>query len=283
MKRDIFKSGFVSIVGRPNVGKSTLVNALIDNELSISSQHPHTTTRQIRAIDNSDDYQIIYVDTPGIHKPKNETGQAMNDEAYDALSGVDIVVAVFDASQPFGKGDRFLAEELSKIQNLFVVLNKCDVFEDVGAIANKAKELSEIVPHAKEFFVVSAFTKKNVQILKKSILESLEPGEAYFDNDISIDMSDSELVSDVYREQLIRQLYQELPQKVKVSAEKIESDRALGFEVKVYVESNSQKAIVLGQSGSMIEKVGTLARKKLESIFGKPVFLRVNVVLRAQK
>ena len=278
MGQPVIKSGLVSVVGRPNVGKSSLVNALVDHEISITSVHPHTTRTQIRAIDNAENYQIVYVDTPGIHKPKTSFGEKMNDVAYDALAGVDLIIAVFDAAKKIGPGDRYVAEQLTDKDNVFVVLNKCDVLKNVAAIAVRAQEVSDLLPDAQHVFMTSAFTKKNVHLVKAEILSSLPAGAALFEQDRMTDMSDQTLVSEIYREQLIRKLKDELPQGLTVVAIEEESEGSKReFNVKVIVSSKSHKPIVIGKAGSMLENVGTLARAKIEALLGEPIILRVHV------
>lgn len=278
MGQPVIKSGLVSVVGRPNVGKSSLVNALVDHEISITSVHPHTTRTQIRAIDNAENYQIVYVDTPGIHKPKTSFGEKMNDVAYDSLAGVDIIIAVFDATKKIGTGDKYVAEQLAGKENVFVVLNKCDVLQNVTAIAARAQEVSALLPDAQHIFVVSAFTKKNVHLVKSEILNALPAGVALFEQDRMTDMSDQTLVSEIYREQLIRKLKEELPQGLTVVAVEEESEGSKReFNVNVIVSSKSHKPIVIGKAGSMLENVGTLARAKIEALLGEPIILRVHV------
>jgi GTP-binding protein Era len=275
-----FRSGIVSIVGRPNVGKSTLVNALVDSDLSITSVHPHTTRTQVRAIDNGDNYQIIYVDTPGIHKPRNPLGEKMNDAAYDALAGVDLIVAVFDVTASIGNGDRFVAEHLQNRDNVFIALNKCDAKNSMDHVAQYAQQILELVPNVRHIFNVSAFTKKNVHLLKKAIIEMIPVGPALYDRTSTIDMSDEQLVAEMYREQLMRKLRDELPQGLHVIAKESPSDGAKReFDLKIIVASNSHKPIVIGRAGSMLEDAGTRARQKCEVLLGEPIVIRARVVV----
>lgn len=276
-----FRCAIVSVVGRPNVGKSTLVNALINRDLSITSVHPHTTRRQIRAIDNGVDYQIIYVDTPGIHKPRGPMSERMNESAYDAAVGVDLIVAVFDGSADIGKGDAFVAGHLKDSNNVIVVLNKCDSEKSMEKIADRAKKISELLPNAQAIFLSSAFTKKNVNLIKKAIKEKLVPGPALFDRESQHDLTDNELVAELVRESLIRMLRDELPSGILVVAK--ESDESKKdqrrFDVKIVVLRDSHKGIVIGKGGSMLESAGTKARAKAESLLGSLIVLKTRVVV----
>lgn len=275
-----FRCGIVSVVGRPNVGKSTLVNALVEKELSITSGHPHTTRRQIRAIDNGDNFQIIYVDTPGIHKPQGVMSERMNESAYDAFDGVDILIAVFDASGEIGKGDSFIAERLQKHPHVFLVLNKVDAEKSFEKVATRAQQLSELVPNAQHLFITSAFTNKNVHLIRKAIIEELQVGPALFDRVAEHDMTDNFLVAELYREALLRNVRDELPQGIAVIAQEdtdaSKPDKRF-FDVKIIVLRKSHKPIVIGKAGSMLEKAGSSARARAEALLGCQIVMRAHV------
>lgn len=277
---EAFRSAIVAVVGRPNVGKSSLVNALVDNDISITSVHPHTTRRQIRAIDNGKNYQIIYVDTPGIHKPKGVMSERMNESAYEAIDGVDLVIGVFDASQSIGKGDSYVAEKLSHHRNVFVVLNKCDVEKSIERVATRAKEISALVPNAKHVFFTSAFTKKNVHLLKREIISQLEIGPPLFEQNMSHDMTDEQLVGEIFREALIRLMRDELPQGIAVVAKEDKSEnksKKRFFDLNVIVLRDSHKGIVIGKSGSILELAGSTARARCEVLLGDLIVMRTHV------
>lgn len=270
----------IAVVGRPNVGKSTLVNALVGKDLSITSKHSHTTRSQVRAIANGDYYQMVFVDTPGIHKPKFKISEQLNEAAYDALDGVDLILAVFDGSASIGKGDGFIAQHLAERKNVHVVINKCDSVNKIETIAKRAQELSQLMPNAKNIFMVSAFTSKNISLLKKEILNSLEPGPQFFETDVELDMSDEKIVGEMFRESLIRLLKEELPQELGVVAKEIEelskADRRY-FDVRILVTRNSHKPIVIGKGGSMLETAGTRARKRIQALLDSKVVLKARV------
>ena len=281
MSENNFKSALVSILGRPNVGKSSLMNALMSNDLSITSVHAHTTRRSIRAIENNDEYQIVYMDTPGIHKPQNQLSQRLNDFAYDALSGVDIVVAVFDAKTGIGTGDAFVCERIKNHPCVIAVLNKCDTLKKIDIAAEQAVKLTEMLPDAKAIIPISAFTKKNIQILKKEILKYVPNGQPLFARDASHDMSDEFVVGEILREQLLWRLRAEIPQSVAVVATEVEGtkENQRNFDVKIIVRQKSHKPIIIGKSGSMLEEVGRKAREKIEIFFGCSVFIKNKVIV----
>lgn len=274
------RTGIIAVVGRPNVGKSTLVNALVGKDLSITSKHSHTTRSQVRAIANSADFQMVFVDTPGIHKPKFQISEQLNEAAYDALDGVDLVLAVFDGSKSIGKGDTFIAQRIGERKDVLVVLNKCDSAKDIGAIAQRAKELSDLMPNAKGIFLASAFTGKNISILKKEILASLLPGPQFFESEVELDMSDEKIVAEMFRESLIRLLREELPQELGVFAKENDELSKAGqryFDVKIIVARKSHKPIVIGKAGSMLENAGTTARKRAQSLLNSKIVLKAKV------
>ncbi len=281
MEQENFKSALVSILGRPNVGKSTLVNSLMSNELSITSIHAHTTRRSIRAIENGSDYQIVYIDTPGIHKPVNALSDRLNEFAYNALHGVDIIVAVFDARDGIGTGDAFVCERIKNHPCVIAVLNKCDTLKKFEKAAQEASKLNELLPNAKAIIPISAFTKKNVQILKKEILSNMTFGQALFATDSEHDMSDEFIVGEILREQLLWRLRAEIPQSLAVVATEIDSTKKdqRNFDVKIIVRQKSHKPIIIGRAGSMLETVGQKAREKIEVFLGCKVFIKSKVVI----
>lgn len=281
MTEENFRSALVSILGRPNVGKSTLLNSLMSSELSITSVHAHTTRRSIRAIDNNDDYQIVYIDTPGIHKPINALSDRLNDFAYDALSGVDIVIAVFDAKEGIGKGDAFVCERIKNHPFVIAVLNKCDSLKNFDLAAKQAVQLNELLPNAKAIIPISAFTNKNVQILKKEIVDNLPIGQALFSSDIHHDMTDEFIVAEIMREQLLWRLRAEIPQSLAVVASEVQSTKEgqRNFDIKLIVRQKSHKPIIIGKSGSMLEAAGAKAREKIEVFLGCKVYIKSKVIV----
>lgn len=281
MSEPEFKSALVSILGRPNVGKSSLLNALMDNEISITSVHAHTTRRSIRAIDNSPNQQIVYIDTPGIHKPINALSDRLNDFAYDALSGVDILVAVFDAKEGIGKGDSFVAQRIKNHPCVIAVLNKCDALKKFERAAQEAQALNELLPNAKAIIPLSAFTKKNVQILKKEIISLMPIGQPLFAVDTKHDMTDEFVVAEIMREQLLWRLRAEIPQSIAVIASEVPStkENQRNFDLKIIVQQKSHKPIIIGRAGSMLQVAGTKAREKIEVFLQCPVFLKSKVVV----
>lgn len=282
------RTGIIAVVGRPNVGKSTFINKLLGKELSITSKHPHTTRHQIRAIENGhyqgDDYQIVYVDTPGIHKPRSGYAEQLNDFAYEALKGVDLVIAIFDGSQNIGKGDAFIANRLSKIENVFVVLNKCDSEPVLLKVADRSQELIRLIPNARHLFISSAFTGKNIHIVKEEILKTLEESPQLFDTNVQIDLTDEQIVAELFREALIRLMREELPQSIAVIAREDSDLPGSGsqireFSIIIMVLKDSHKPIVIGKDGSILESAGISARKKAEILLGSQVVMHSKVVV----
>lgn len=273
-----YKSGIVSVVGRPNVGKSTLVNALVGKDIAIASAHPHTTRRAVRAILNGDNYQLVFTDTPGIHKPSSPLSEQMNEQAYDSLDDVDVIIFVIDAKGNIGKGDTYIAEKLKNRENVIVVINKCDVLNDANKIASVLAAAQELLPNAITYVPVSSFTSKNTHILLEELVNRMPSGPAFFGTDVISDMNDKQLVAEMYREQLLHKLREELPQSVTVIANEEEQDgEKRYFSLRVVVSKKSQKPIVIGKNGSMLEEVGTKARKRLEKILGCPLIIKAKV------
>jgi GTP-binding protein Era len=251
------------------------------SELSITSVHAHTTRRSIRAIENTSDYQIVYIDTPGIHKPVNALSDRLNDFAYDALSGVDIIVAVFDAKEGIGKGDAFVCERIKNHPCVIAVLNKCESLKNIDLAAIQAQKLNDLLPNANAIIPISAFTNKNVQILKKEILGYLPLGLALFSSGLSHDMTDEFIVGEIMREQLLWRLRAEIPQSLAVIASEVESNNEgqRNLEVKLIVRQKSHKPIIIGKAGSMLEAAGVKAREKIEAFFGCKVYLKSKVIV----
>jgi GTP-binding protein Era len=276
-----FRCGVIAVIGRPNVGKSTLVNALVRHDISITSEHSHTTRHQIRAIDNDKEFQAIYVDTPGIHKAKGAYGERLNDSAYDALIGADVVLPIFDASATWGKGDEFIAETIRGKSNVLVVANKCDTLGGSEKVATYLHTLSENIVDANDIFPISAFTKKNVGHLREEIIKRLPPGHALFDTSTSHDLSDDVLVAECMRESVLRNVRDELPQAIAVIAREDQSENPniRNFDVRILVSKKSHKPIVIGSGGSVLEQSASRARQRAEAILGTQLFFRTRVVI----
>lgn len=249
------RSGFVTLVGRPNVGKSTLLNQILGHKVSIVSDKPQTTRHQIRGVLTEDDHQVVFVDTPGIHKPRTLMGERLNDTAQDALEGIDVACLLIDATAPLGPGDRFVAQRLPK--GSVLVLNKVDAAtpEQVLAQLAKAAELDFA-----EYFPVSARTGDGVPELVEHLVSRLPEGPKWYpDGEIS-DVAEPFRVAELVREQLLAVTRDELPHSIATRVAEWEWPR---IRVEIVVERESQKGIVIGRGGSVLKEVGTRVRRQL--------------------
>jgi len=262
-----FRSGFVAIVGRPNVGKSTLVNAICGKKVSITSDKPQTTRHQIRGMLTRADVQLVFVDTPGIHKPRTALGERLNATATAGLSDIDAVCLVIDATAPVGPGDRFVAAKLP--ESAIVVVNKCDAAKPDQILAQLAKA-SDF--GFSEYFPVSARTGEGVEALIEHLVSLAPPGPKYYPDDQVGDMTEPQFVAELVREQLLRITREELPHSIATRVTEWEWPR---IRVEILVERDSQKGIVIGHQGSVLKQVGIAVRKQLpEGVF---LDLQVNV------
>jgi GTP-binding protein Era len=253
---DAFRSGFVTLVGRPNVGKSTLLNRILGTKVSIVSDKPQTTRSQVRGVLNRSDAQIVFVDTPGIHKPRTLLGQRLNDQAQDAIGGVDLVVFVVDAGAPVGRGDRFVADQLRPAETVAVV-NKVDAV-DRDVVLQQLAALAEY--EFLEYFPVSARTGDGVYELVDSLVERMPEGPQYYPDDMVTDVPEAFWVAELVREQLLAVTRDELPHSIACRVTEWEWPR---IRCEILVERESQKGIVIGKGGSVLKEVGIRARAQL--------------------
>jgi GTP-binding protein Era len=277
-----FRSGFVALMGRPNTGKSTLLNALVGEKVAITSKKAQTTRTNIRGVLTADDHQIVFVDTPGIHKPRTALGERLNQTATRASGEVDLIVFVIDAAQPVGRGDKFVADQVTRAgARAICVVNKIDsvskqaVFQQLEAAATLA-EFEEIIP-------VSAREGLNVGKLHRLILERLEPGPAFFPEDMRSDQQLEFQITELIREKALWLLHEEVPHSVAVGLDEMtrrEEDDVLEIHASIYVERDSQKGIVIGKGGSMLRDISTRARRELERLLGEHCYLRCQVKVR---
>lgn len=275
-----FRSGFVAIVGRPNAGKSTLVNKLVGKKVSIVSPKPQTTRNRIQGILNRDDAQIVLVDTPGIHQARNVLGRMMMDELQHALEGVDVLTLIVDAASNFGPGDRFSIEWVQRFRGpVFLLLNKVDCVK-------KPQLLPLIDRYQREFafaeiFPISAKTGEGCADLIKSCLARLPEAPPLFPLDQFTDQPERFLVAEIVREKAILITREEVPYAVAVLVDSFEEGKDLiRIRATIYVEREGQKGILIGKGAEMIKKIGTQARKEIESILGAHVFLELNVTVQ---
>lgn len=250
------KSGFVTLVGRPNVGKSTLLNRVLGTKVSIVSDKPQTTRTQIRGVLNRPDAQIVFVDTPGIHKPRTPLGQRLNVTATSAIGDVDVVCLVVDATATIGPGDRFIAARVPS--DAVVVVNKIDVASPDQVIAQLARAAEQL--DLSEYFPVSARTGEGVEALVDHLVERVPEGPQYYPDDMVTDVPEAFWVAELVREQLLAVTHEELPHSIATRVVEWEWPR---IRVEILVERDSQKGIVIGRGGSVLKKVGTAVREQL--------------------
>jgi GTPase len=274
------KRGFVALVGRPNAGKSTLLNRLVGEKLAIVSDKPQTTRNRIVGVHRSADGEIVFIDTPGIHRPLYRLNVRMVDTALDALRDADVVVAVVDGSEPSGAGDRYLMDIIRKLHVTRVLaLNKVDR-------ASKQDLLPRIVAYDTEvgfadIVPISALTGENVEKLREVLLTHLPEGEPLYPEDYLTDQPERFFVAELVREQVLRQTHDELPFSTAVMVDKFEeSPTMLTLYCSILVEKASQKPIIIGKAGAAIKAIGTAAREELERFFRTKVFLDLHVKVK---
>jgi GTP-binding protein Era len=262
------RSGFVTLVGRPNVGKSTLLNLILGTKVSIVSDKVQTTRTQVRGVLNRADAQVVFVDTPGIHKPRTTMGERLNDTAIGSVSGVDVVVLVLDATMPLGRGDRFVAERVPR--DAIVVVNKTD-------IASPAKVLEQLRRAAEldlsAYFPVSAITGTGVHEIVEELVSRLPEGPLYYPDDMVTDVPEAFWVGELVREQLLAVTHDELPHSIACVVTEWEWPR---IRCEILVERDSQKGIVIGKGGSVLKAVGTAVREQLPEGAFIELFVKVD-------
>ena len=273
-KKD-FKSGFVALIGRPNVGKSTRLNYLVGQEVAIMSPQPQTTRNKISGIYTDDQEQIVFIDTPGIHKPKNKLDDFMDKSSYSALDEVDVVLFMVEP-EPAGKGDQYIAELLKKIKKpVFLVINKIDKVhpDELLSIIDSYKNLgdfAEIVP-------ISASQGNNVSELIKTIAKYLPEGPQFYDADQLTDRPEYFIVAELIREQVLKLTHEEVPHATAVVVDRMRDHEGgkLQVEATIYVERPGQKGIIIGKKGQMLKQIGIAARQEIEALLGEKVNLRL--------
>lgn len=263
------KSGFVSIVGRPNVGKSTLLNAILGQKVAITSDKPQTTRSQIRGVLNRPETQIVFVDTPGIHRPRTLLGERLNRSASEMTSGVDVVCLVVDATAPIGPGDRFVAEKVPS--NAIVVVNKTDIASPDDVVAQLARAADQIDVSA--YFPVSAVTGEGVDRLLAEIVSRLPEGPLWYPDDMVTDVPEAFWVAELVREQLLAVTNDELPHSIATRVVEWEWPR---IRCEILVERESQKGIVIGHKGSVLKMVGIAVREQLPEGAFLELFVKVD-------
>lgn len=271
----MFVSGFVSVVGRPNVGKSTLINSFIGQKLLIVSDKPQTTRNNIQAVLTAEKAQVIFIDTPGIHRPKHRLGQTMVNAAMNSLQEVDLVLFLVEATAPPGGGDRYLADILEGVESpVFLVANKVD--QAPPDFREEWFPLYRALTDFEKCFAISALRGDGVPELLQCIKEMLPPGPMYYPSDMFLDRPEEFLVGEIIREKIFAHTREEIPHSVAVeisSMEHREDKNLLEIRAIVYVERDSQKGIVIGKNGELLKRVGTAARQELERVLQVPIFI----------
>jgi GTP-binding protein Era len=279
------KTGFVSFIGRPNAGKSTLLNRLVGTKLAIVSDKPQTTRNRILGVRNYDNAQVVFLDTPGIHRPLHRMNVRMVDAAVDTMREVDVLGLVVDVTEPPGKGDRFVLDLLKDVSApVFLILNKIDLIKKSRLLPiiqqyNELGRFAEIIP-------VSAATGDNVDRLERAIIERLPDGEPLYPPDFLTDQPERFFAAEIVREKVLQFTHAEIPFSSAVVVDRFEEPDASGKLLKIFctivVDRDSHKPIVVGRGGEMIKRIGTAAREDLERFFDTRVFLDLHVRVKAE-
>jgi GTPase len=276
-----FKSGFVSIIGRPNVGKSTLMNHIIGQKIAIMSDKPQTTRNKIHGVYTSDEGQIVFLDTPGIHKPNSKLGDYMMKVAHSTLGEVDAILFLVDVSEGIGGGDRYIIEQLKPITTpVILVMNKIDRIhpDELFAIITTYKDLysfAEIVP-------ISALKGNNVTTLLEQIVRYLPEGPQYYPADQVTDHPEQFVCAELIREKILHLTREEIPHSIAVHIEdmKVESNGLVRISAVIFVERDSQKGIIIGKQGTLLKEIGQKSREDIEALLGSKVFLELWVKVK---
>lgn len=277
-----FRSGFVALIGRPNVGKSTLLNALVGQKIAIMSHRPQTTRNQIRGVLTTDDAQLVFIDTPGIHKPKHRLGEFMVETAESTLKEVDVVCWVCDVTEPKHSGDEYILERLRGIQTpVICILNKVDATDKPSVLVmidtfSKAYDFAEIIP-------ISAKDGTQLDVLRDTLVKYVPEGPQYYPDDMVTDYPEQFIIAEIIREKVLRLTQEEVPHSVMVDIEQLERRDTSGViyaHAIIYTERDSQKGILIGKRGAMLKKVGQLARQELEGLLGNKVYLELWVKVK---
>jgi GTP-binding protein Era len=271
------KSGLIGLVGRPNVGKSTLVNSIVGRKVAIVSNKPQTTRNLIQGIYNDDDSQIVLMDTPGIHKPNHKLGDYLNKEAYYTINDVDAVMFLVPANEEIGGGDKFIIDKLKEANKpVILVINKIDTIKKEDLL-NKIDSYKDLYPFS-DIVPVSALKKDNVKTLIKVLKNYLTDNVKYYDDDYYTNKSTNFMIAEIVREKIMNLTHEEVPHSVTCIVEGVEKhNNAFEISVCIIVDRDSLKRIIIGKGGSMLKEVGTKARVDIEELLGAKVFLNLYV------
>lgn len=283
MMKEGYKSGFVSIIGRPNVGKSTLLNYIVGQKIAIMSDKPQTTRNKIQGVYTTDEAQVIFIDTPGIHKPKHRLGDFMTKIAQQTLNEVDLILFVVNADEGYGRGDQFIIDRLKKVNKpIFLVINKIDLVHPdellplIDSYRSKV-DVDEVIP-------ISAAQGNNVNTLMEQIIHYLDEGPQYYPEDQVTDHPERFITAELIREKVLHLTREEVPHSIAVVIEQMERRKdsdVVYVNATIIVERSSQKGIVIGKQGKMLKEIGARARKDIEALLGSRVFLELFVKVQA--
>jgi GTP-binding protein Era len=288
MKKNTFRSGFVALIGRPNVGKSTLMNLFVGEKISIVTNKPQTTRNKIRSILTGDDYQIVFIDTPGIHSPKTKLGNYMVKSAYTALNEADAVVYMVEPREKINDSDTAIIESLANVTTpVFLSINKVDTVSKPGLL-KVIENYSKCYPF-KDIIPLSALTGDNTQALLRALRNILEPGPMYFPEDQITDQPERQITAEIIREKALTFLQEEIPHGLAVEitgmksrSQNPEEEPAALVDVTatIYCEKDSHKAIIIGKNGDMLKKIGTAARRDIQNLLGSQIYLELWVKVK---
>ena len=274
-----FKSGFVAIIGRPNVGKSTFINQVLGKKISIISPKPQTTRNNIRGIYTTDKSQMIFIDTPGIHKPHHELGNFMNKESLSTIKDSDMILYLIDGGMDYGSGDEFVINELKKAHcKVYLVVNKIDIIKDKNRLIENVSKFIEKYEFTNVFYI-SALTGENVSLLLTDMEKNLDAGPMYYPSDTISDHPLEFVLAEIIREKVLMLTNEEVPHSVAVTIDDIresyEDSDMVDINATIYVERSSQKKIIIGSNGNMIKRIGTLARKEIKLLINQKIYLEL--------
>ena len=276
MSTEKFKSGFVTVIGRTNVGKSSIINALVREKVSAIANKPQTTRKIIRGILNSDNSQIIFIDTPGIHKPQHLLGEYMTNIAVNILKDVDIILFLIDASKTIGTGDMFVMDRINENSNKpkILLVNKVDLISDEQK-EEKLKEIEEKLGKFDKIIFASAMYSFGIAQLLEALDPYLEEGVKYYPDDMYTDMSTYRIITEIVREKILLKTRDEIPHSVAVEIIDVERNEGKKdkFNINIYVERDSQKGIIIGKNGKMLKDIGMEARQEIEDLLGEKIYL----------
>jgi len=279
----VHRTGFAALAGRPNVGKSTLMNGMIGEKIAIMSDRPQTTRNKIMGICSTDNAQILFLDTPGIHKPLHKLGEFMNQTAIGTLNQVDVILFVVDAGEKKGAGEKFILEQLKKVNTpVLLVINKIDKLEDKTRLLSIMKSYTEEMEFA-AVIPVSALKKEGFGDLQKEIVRCLPEGPSLFPEDDLTDQPMRAIAAEMIREKVLRNTHDEVPHAIAVEINEFKErpNGSVFIRATIFVERESQKGIVIGAKGALLKKIGQEARKDIENLTGGSVFLDLWVKVRA--